>query len=678
MPIHIDLIVSRLMTLLSLVIFSLTLNLSMAVAAVSNKESNQHSYQHRVKDLSYGVALYEYFQQNYFYAMREIMVAQEQQSLINHQAEAKLLLGGMQLSYGMDVLARQSFEAVLDTAANDNNAINLGRENHARAWFYLGKLAAQKNKTPSAMDALSRINDQLSPELHDELAFMYEKLILQNTQTPFAPLSFVPKLTDNSVYHYYRVYNYAISKMRSDETQWEETAALLKTVYQDLNQSKDLDNRDELLELRDKVFTTLGALYLSQGLNEQAIKYFTQVQQEGAQTGIALVGYGWASINHVKAKQMDYQAALTPWLTLQSRSMAESSTYEALLAVPYIYNISGYQQQAINAYDYALAKMTEALKTLAVIRGNLKNEKEANLLNQSQALSGAHWLNSEVELFEPTAFNDKLLQEHLSELLATRKMRSLYGQLNDIYWLASNLQSWRERIETFDFAVKERQSRSKDLLSNVVENEFIITLNQLLTRQKALSAFIEKAQQPENVQLLFTTQEKKTAARIENALLLLSGIEEKTSVQKISHPSVVNFKHDKNKLEKMQMMLYWQASNEQADRLWKKQKIQQSIESQLNIAYQRVSSLPLLTVEITGQAAFIDRLVYERDDIDRLSENLNVLRERVEAKIIVKIIEEIEKRERRLQQYIGQVRLSKAVLLEQQLDKTPQSLGLQQ
>ena len=656
---------------------------STAAAEKTDKDATDY----RVKDLSYGVALYEYFQQNYFYAMREIMVAQQQQSLPNHQAISELLLGGIQLSYGMDKQARKSFEAILDSS-NTENSTAVAMENHARAWFYLGKLAEQKNNIPSALDALSRIDKQLSPDLHDELAFLHQKLALQHSEDSSSVLSFSPKLSKNSVYRYYRDYNQAVNAVRTENTQWKDAAIALEQLHQNLNQSIDLDNRDELLELRDKVLTTLGHLYLRQGLNKQAINSFTQVQQDGTQTGRALVGYGWASINHNEANDIDYAAALTPWLKLQSRSMAESSTYEALLAVPFIYNASGFEQQALNAYDFGLNKMTHELNALAVLRDGINKSKasddlsfilsnktpaydsaltDTHLSNQSQSLSGDHWLNSEAELFEPAALNSKFLQQHLSELLATKAMRAQFGQLNDIYWLASNLQSWRERLDIFDFAVNERQLKSIKLLADVSENEFMTRLNQLLVKQDLLSDLILQAQQPENVSLLFTETERKSAVRIESALLLLADIEESTLNKEGSLPSLDRLNGIRQKLEKMQMILFWQASNDQADRLWKKQKLQQVIESELHIARQHVADFPLLAAELTEQSTLLLRLNSERQRVEQQATDLAILRGEVEENIVREISAEIKRREVRLKNYIGQLRLSKAVLLDRQL-----------
>ena len=82
--------------------------------------------------------------------------------------------------------------------------------------------------------------------------------------------------------------------------------------------------------------------------------------------------------------------------------------------------------------------------------------------------------------------------------------------------------------------------------------------------------------------------------------------------------------------------------------------------------------MPLLADELTSQATYLQRIDNERQRIERQSDNLTKLRQKVELKIVANLTAEVEKRESRLQRYIGQVRLSKAVLLERQLGEPQQ------
>ena len=684
---------------LTIVLVSLILLLTAEAQSKGNdkyKESqlDEHlSKEHPKKNLAYGVILYEFFQQNYFYAMSEILVAQQKNNLSHHQDTSELLLGGMQLSYGMDQQAQKTFESVLNKAhlpiSTPRSKKHL--ENRARAWFYLGKLAYQKDNIPLALNALSRVDAQLTPSLYDELAFLHEKsffeLSKQQIETDLlVELSFSPKLSGTSIYCYYRDYNNAVAALRLDDKNWELSVNRLERLYKAINQSKNTDEFDELMELRDKVLTTLGYLYLREGKSKKSIHFFSQVRQGSTQEGSALVGYGWASINKNSSKnishKIDYEAALTPWLRLQSRSMAESTTYEALLAVPFIYNASGLNQQALKAYDYALEKMTKELTALAQLKKELQNYKASNSLSlilgsnasgQSKEPLGGHWLDSEAELFVPAMIDSQRLQQHLSELLAKKFMRSLFGQLNDIYWLESHLKSWLSRIDTLDFALKERQLRAVDLLSGVAQDQFTVRLNKILTRYDQLSENLLKAQRHDGINLLLTENEIASESRIKSALLSLANIEaqltaEKNTASNNQLPSLDRLKTLQLQLEKMQDMLYWQVSIDQVSRIWEKQKLRDAITTALEEAKTRVAVFPTLVSKITEQSADRQRLDNERQRIELQSSGLAALREKLELSIVAYFNKELVDRESRLIRYIGKARLSKAALLERQLD----------
>ena len=681
--------------------------LSFTLVAEANSREDGKLNEHRVNDLSYGVALYEFFQQNYFQAMTEILVAQQQQSLVNHQDDSEILLGGIQLSYGMDLQAQTTFESLLEKnqLSEDPPPSKKYLENRARAWFYLGKLAYQKNNTSLALNAFSHVDDHLTADLYDELAYLHEVSVFELAQenqenrenqenqevNPLLTLSFSPSLSKSSIYRYYRDYNQAVNSVRLDNESWETSVNNLERLYKAINQSNNTDEFDELIELRDRVLTTLAYLYLREGKSEKAIYYFLKVRQGSTQEGSALVGYGWASINkgldsssssNKKSKQVDYEAALTPWLKLQSRPMAESTTYEALLAVPFIYNASGLNAQALKAYDFALEKMANELDGLKQLTKDIENYQANSELSvmlgfdvsrQSNASLNGHWLDSDAVFFTPQIAEPNRLQQHLSELLAKKSMRSLFGQLNDIYWLESNLQTWRSRIDTFDFAIKERQLRGVELLSGVAQNEFTVRLNKVMARFDQLSTTLLESQRHDGSHLLLTEEEKASEARIKSALLSLAKIEKVLLTGEINTsnnqlPSVDSLKAIRLQLEKMQKVLYWTVSSDQVSRVWKKQKLRNAIALALEEANTRVAIFPTLVNKITEQTFYRQRLDNERERIEIQSNDLAALREKVEVSIVAHLNKELLDRESRLLRYMGKARLSKAALLERQLE----------
>ena len=86
-----------------------------------------------VADLRYGVALYNYYQQEYIPAITELMIADARDGIHGHSNNPELIAGGISLAFGMQKHAEELFSHLLE----DNNRPQNVRD---AAWFYLGKL----------------------------------------------------------------------------------------------------------------------------------------------------------------------------------------------------------------------------------------------------------------------------------------------------------------------------------------------------------------------------------------------------------------------------------------------------------------------------------------------------------------------------------------------------------
>ena len=58
------------------------------------------------QDLQYGEVLYHYYQDDWFNSIVRTHIAQTQEALPNHGEEAELLLGGLDLNYGLRKIGR--------------------------------------------------------------------------------------------------------------------------------------------------------------------------------------------------------------------------------------------------------------------------------------------------------------------------------------------------------------------------------------------------------------------------------------------------------------------------------------------------------------------------------------------------------------------------------------------
>ena len=75
-----------------------------------------------VKDLKYGTILFDYYQQNYFAALIGYEYAKATNELEKNADDARLLQGGMTLSYGLPDHAQIIFNDLLNTNVDEATA----------------------------------------------------------------------------------------------------------------------------------------------------------------------------------------------------------------------------------------------------------------------------------------------------------------------------------------------------------------------------------------------------------------------------------------------------------------------------------------------------------------------------------------------------------------------------
>ncbi|NNC54743.1 MAG: tetratricopeptide repeat protein, partial [Pseudomonadales bacterium] len=229
-------------------LFSITLSLSLTLAlltslgmstpAIAAKSDKSGDLFKEVQDLDYGVAIYDYFQQDYFGALSELLVAEKKRSIRHHTDFAKVLRGGIHLSYGMDEEAKNIFYEIIQDKQDENlgkrtsdtqlmgASRRASNENIARAWFYLGKLLYKKGHFIDAGENLEHVEKALSLDLHPEFAFLMDAVsqrIRSNAgDFDYVPDSlpvavFEPSVPAGSSWSYYQRFNELLERILQHE-----------------------------------------------------------------------------------------------------------------------------------------------------------------------------------------------------------------------------------------------------------------------------------------------------------------------------------------------------------------------------------------------------------------------------------------------------------------------------
>ncbi len=209
--------------------------------------------EHRVEDLDYGRALYQFFQDSRLAAITQLMVAAERPRTRSQVNEANLLLADLYYGYGLYEESRDLFAQLLSAEVSDSI--------QNRIWFNLARLRYEQGYYEPALDLLSRINDRLPGSVESEKRYLLTNLYLGNRQyEEAADLS--NQINSKSIWKIYARYNLAVTLIEDDR--YESGKNLLEKIGQMETRSPELN------ALRDRANLSLGLKQLRMELAEPA------------------------------------------------------------------------------------------------------------------------------------------------------------------------------------------------------------------------------------------------------------------------------------------------------------------------------------------------------------------------------------------------------------------------
>ncbi|VAW77236.1 hypothetical protein MNBD_GAMMA15-235 [hydrothermal vent metagenome] len=324
----------------------------------------------RVQDLHYGEVLFQFYRDDYFTAISHLMAAQQQEQLPHHRDEAELLLGGLQLSYGMLDQAEERFLQLLgpDTSIDLRN----------RAWFYLTKISYQRGLYEKAASAIERVTKPKDKIMRAELAVLSANIYMALGRDKDAAELLDKAKAPEGWQEYLRI-NKGIAQLRAGNIE-AGRATLDKLGKQDADS-------EELRSLRDRANLALGYQLLREGASEQAVTYLNRVRLRGPFMQEALLGAGWAN-----AERGNYEAALTPWLKLVELDSNQAAAHEARLAVPYSFAQLGDKNRAVYFYEQAITYYDAEQTGLEAAIQAAESGALLDLLSQADTHESGGWL----------------------------------------------------------------------------------------------------------------------------------------------------------------------------------------------------------------------------------------------------------------------------------------------
>lgn len=668
----------------------------------------------QVEDLALGVALYEFFQQNDFEAISELLVGEELDRLQNQSEFSSQLTTGIMLSYGMDKEAARRL-------ADFNSDEHTNNENLSRSNYYLAKLLYRKGDYEQAYDALGRVDKSLTKDLQAEMSFLLNNSFLMagfaaetgalvKAEAPFK----LPSSKRLAVWGDYNQYNQLVFALSGSQTDSYSNTSMARLERLAQNLSSSIERLDggtqdtqfsELLALRDRTLLSIAYLQLQQNNPRQAIRHLRQYSADGVEYNEAMLAFGWAAL-----QQEDFSRTIASWSQLLDQDTASPATREALLGMGFVLQKQNKKTAAVNAYDLAIGRFTKEIAVLQDLQPLLTVEKLEPFLQalQSQSVS---WLNDyqsdDWDKLSQTLLDDELvfaqtysgdndtvgaeqymtLLNRLHNLISTQEFVVLLNQHRDLRWLKEKIHTWSDDLDAIGDALENQRERFVSVFDEGQKLDMEADYAAQAELIEQLRGELALASKPDYVRLMDAKESER--------LLKLQAIPNRLLALRDEYQALIGAGADANKLRSVTKQIeqskgyadlarlmegyqVWSVAEQQDQRLWDFEKQLRTGEKNLTLAKSSLDNIERLVPEQTTQSRGVMAVA---DLADRSNELLTQLEQsNGEALLSLRSMldDSVNQQIASLQAYLAQANLAKARLLDEQFmlqDEGPQTLA---
>lgn len=601
-------------------LFAILLLLTSSIAATA-----QSPGLHRVEDLDYGRALYQFFQQNELAAITRLLVAEQRPRSRPQVDEANLLLADLYYGYGLYNESQRLFARLLSAEVSDSI--------QNRIWFNLARLNFDQGIYQDARDLLSRINDQLPPALEAERKYLLTNLYLGNRQyDQAADLS--NGIDDSSIWKIYARYNLAVMMIEDDR--FEEGRYLLDRIGQLEAEST------EQLALRDQANLSLGLKHLRLDQPEAALESLSRIRLEGPLSHDALLASGWAWYGLGQ-----FDKALVPWRILLRRNAVDAATQEAILAIPSNYASSGQYRLATRYYENAAEQFDAQLRLLDNAIVSIQQDELIAALRENAIL----YDRSSLQRLPPSS--DVTPQLHL--LLASAAFQQEIKRYQDLLDIRNSLRYWGNSFPALELMLSERRNAFQRKLPLLQQTTSFDKLETLTESRNQFAKQLNAIESGGDYLALASSEEQAHLDRLDRIA---------SSIEMVAQEKNTSEQKDMHRL--LSGILHWNLATDYPARFWKAKKQLIGLNRALQESHQRAASLRRIT-EHTGSefSRFADRIYGQQSRISSLGKRVSRLLKRQEQHINQLAIAAIQGQ----QKHIVQLRLNARFELAKLYDK---------
>ena len=558
---------------------------------------------HRVSDLYYGQALYQFFQDNELAAITGLMTAAARPARAGSQIdEARLLLADLYYSYGLHEESRSLFAQLLNADVSDSI--------QNRIWFNLARLRYEQGYYDHARELLSLINDQLPDYIEAERKYLLTNLYLgSGDYENAAELS--RQIDSKSIWKAYAHYNLGVALIEGED---------LERGREILDQLGQLEpGNDELLALRDLSNLSLGLKQLRLGQAEPALQSLLRIRLEGPLSNQALLASGWA---WYRLHQFD--KSLLPWQLLLQRNAVDSATQEAILAIPANYVEAGKDRLAIRYYELAAKQFDLQLESLQSAIQSISANELISSLRENALFEDRDDLQHQPPSSAVTP------QLHL--LLASEGFHREIKHYQELLDIRESLDNWNSSFATLELMLGERSQAFTERLPALQQSSSFDQYQQLSLKRDQLAAQIEATESGENYQALAKVDELEHLKRLQRVA---------DSIDRLGAQH--NTEDQQDMLRLLSGLMNYRFATDYPGRIWQAKKQLKNLDHALAETDERVVGLGSITDRTQlDLSEFRDRISGQSEKIDGLHLRVTDLLNQQEKQINRLAIEAIQ------------------------------------
>lgn len=562
-------------------------------AGVRASEKNKHT----VKDLSYGVSLFHFYQEKYFSAITDLLVAENKSLIKNDKNNPALLLGGLYLSYDLHKQSSNVFQSLLEAEDVEVPSTILDQ-----ARFLLGKNYYYDGYYSMAEEQFKAISDGLPVSSDDEKLFLLNAIFLQNDDFEQAQKA-LDLFPSSSAWKGYAEFNTASWLIQKSE---EESRASGFELMKDLGDSDSL-NAEKLI-LKDKANLALAYVALRDGESKQSIEYFNKIRLNGVETNKALLGIGWANYRENKFKE-----SVIPWMHLaSSQTESDLAVQEAFISIPYAFEKMKLRDQALHHYGLAVDSYKFQLEETQQLLDFIKTDEFIKQLNPG---SLGKETTSAVKIIKNL---NPLLTQYLLPFLSSiefQREAKHYLELNHLRYMINH---WKNNIPALQMMLKEKRKTYKNKLSKTMDDESIDKARVLTKRSKKLSAQVAQIESKEKALALSTPKET-------GYLQLLSEVSKRISALEGDDEELLELKR---KFRLLKGRIQWEIEIDYPVRIWNIKKELKKLNTAVAEMNKSMGSLQASWKNAPAEFSGFDKRISNKD------EHIKSLKNRIDLAVI--------------------------------------------